>query len=184
MSFRPNHNSMADLFDVCDMVVRMVDGFEPEVIRCLGDNVIIAEDAVREQMYSGIDGEDKYLSPTYDDDPYFEEKGPWYHRNNGYKQWKREITPPTAGVMLMLQPRPDNVPNLFINGKFHSEVFATMQGDTLSIQCAPDGDGPDIVRKYGEQLLQLGPTAIGYFNNTYIIPYIWQFFADCGYIPD
>lgn len=175
---------MADIFDVCDMVVRMVDGFEPEIIQCLGDNAVIAEDAVREQMYSGLDGEDKFLSPTYDNDPYFEEKGPLYHKSGAYKQWKLDITPPTAGVMLMLQPRPDNVPNLFINGKFHSEVFATMQGDTLSIQESGDGDGPSIVSKYGEQILQLGPTAIGYFNNTYIIPCIWKFFADCGYNPD
>lgn len=166
------------------MVVRMVDGFEPEIIQCLGDNAVIAEDAVREQMYSGLDGEDKFLSPTYDNDPYFEEKGPWYHKSGAYKQWKLDITPPTTGVMLMLQPRPDNVPNLFINGKFHSEVFATMQGDTLSIQERGDGDGPSIVSKYGEQILQLGPTAIGYFNNTYIIPCIWKFFADCGYNPD
>lgn len=162
----------------------MVDGFEPEIIQCLSENVYDAEDAVREQMYSGLDGNDQYLSPNYDDDPYFEEKGPWYHRNNGYKQWKRDITPPTTGVMLMLPPRPDNVPNLYINGKFYDEVFATMEGDILSIRCESVGDGPDIVRKYGDQLLQLGPTAIGYFNNKYIIPRIWQFFADCGYSPD
>lgn len=162
----------------------MVEGFETAIIQCLSDNAVIAEDAVREQMYSGIDGEDQLLNPTYDSDRYFEEKGPWYHRSGAYKQWKRDITPPAPGVMLMLQPRPDNVPNLFINGKFHSEVFVTMQGDTLSISCDPNGDGPDIVRKYGDQLLQLGPTAIVYFNTQYIIPHIWRFFADCGYIPD
>ena len=166
------------------MVTRMVDGFEPEIIQCLGDNEVIAEDAVREQMYSGIDGNDEHLYPTYDDDPFFEEKGPWYHRNNGYKQWKRDITPPTAGVMLLLQPRPDNVPNLFINGKFHDEVFAVMEGDALSVKVKEDGDGPDIVRKYGDQLLQLGPTAIAYFNDRYIIPRVWRFFADCGYTTD
>ncbi len=175
---------MADIFDVCDMVVRMVDGFEPAIIQCLGDNAVIAEDAVREQMYSGLDGEDKFLNPTYDNDPYFEEKGPWYHKSEAYKQWKLDITPPTAGVMLMLQPRPDNVPNLFINGKFHSEVFAVMQGDTLSIQERGDGDGPSIVSKYGEQILQLSRTAIGYFIYTYTIPFLWKFFSDCRYIPD
>lgn len=177
-------NPMADIFAVCDIITKMVDGFETSINQCLGDNTDIAEDAVREQMYSGKDGDDQYLNPTYDSDPYFEEKGPWYHRSAGYKQWKRDITPPTAGVMLMLPPRPDNVPNLFINGKFHSEVFATMQGDSLSIKVRESGDGPDIVNKYGDQILQLGPTAIGYFNNHYIIPHIWQFFADCGYTPD
>ncbi len=175
---------MADIFDVNDMITRMIDGFEPEVIRCLGDNTDIAEDAVREQMYSGIDGDGKYLNPTYDNDPYFEEKGPWYHRNMAYIQWKQDITPPAAGVMLLLPPRPRNVPNLFITGKFYDEVFAVMQGETLSIDCSSSGDGPDIVRKYGDQLLRLTPSAIGYFNDHYILPHVWRFFADCGYIPD
>ena len=166
------------------MVVRMVDGFEPTIIRCIGDNASVAADAVREQLYSGLDGEGKYLSPTYDDDPFFEEKGRWYHRSKGYKQWKNDITPPTSGVMLTLQPRPDNVPNLYINGLFHSEIFATMNGDALSVSVHESGNALDIVRKYGDQILQLGPTAIGYINNEYIIPAVWQFFADCGYTPD
>ncbi|MCF0219322.1 MAG: hypothetical protein HUK14_06030 [Muribaculaceae bacterium] len=134
-------------------------------------------------IYSGLDGNDRYLSPTYDSDPYFEEEGVWYHRSGAYKEWKREITPPVGGVMLMLHPRPDNVPNLFINGKFHSEIFGTVHGDTLSFDVREDGNGPDIVSKYGEQLLQLGTTAIGYFNNRYILPHIWKFFEDCGYTP-
>lgn len=163
------------------MIERMVDGFEPQVIQCLSDNLPVAEDAVREQMYSGLDGNDKQLSPTYDSDPYFEEPGTWYHRSAAYKQWKREITPPTTGAMLNLPPRADNVPNLFINGKFYSEVFATISGDTLVIGAASDGAAPDILAKYGEQLLQLSPTAIGHFNNRYILPHIWRFFEQCGY---
>lgn len=162
----------------------MVDGFEPAVIKCLGENTDITEDAVREQLYSGMDGEDNYLNPSYDSDPYFEEKGPWYHRSAGYKKWKREITPPTAGVMLLLSPRPDNIPNLYINGQFYSDIFATMQGDSLSINVRGEGDAPDIISKYGEQILRLGPTAIEYFNNHFVIPHIREFFADCGYTPD
>lgn len=164
--------------------MRMVDGFEPAIIQCLGDNAVIAEDAVREQMLCGVDGDDRHLNPTYDDDPYFEEEGPWHHRSTAYKDWKRDIKPPEAGVMLTLQPRPDNVPNLYIDGTFHDGVSASMRGDTLTIDCDQDGDGPDIVRKYGDQLLQLSPTAIGYFNETYILPHIRDFFADCGYTPD
>ena len=38
----------------------------PEIIQCLGDNAVIAEDTVREQMYIlGIDGEDKQASWTH-----------------------------------------------------------------------------------------------------------------------
>lgn len=42
---------MADIFAVCDIIVRMADGFVPQVMQCLSDNLMIAEDAVREQIY-------------------------------------------------------------------------------------------------------------------------------------
>lgn len=168
------------------MVSRMVDGFEPEIIQCLGDNAGVAEDVVREQMYSGRDGTDAFLSPNYDDDPFFDdpENKRWYGKNDGYKKWKHELTPPKPSEKLGLPERPDHIPNLYINGLFHSEVFATMEGDALSVRVHDSGNAPDIVKKYGNQILQLGPTAIGYFNNQYIIPRIWRFFADCGYTPD
>lgn len=173
--------TMADIFEVCDMITRMVDGFESEVMRCLDENKVIVSDAIREQIYSGLKGDDRLISPTYEDDPYFEQKGKWYHRGEAYKQWKLDITPPTAGTMLALQPRPDYVPNLYIFGTFHDEIFATVKDDTLIVDVDESGHGPDIVAKYGSQLLHLGTTATEYLNNTYIIPHIWKYFTECGY---
>lgn len=170
-----------DIFQASEMVDKMVEGFEGEVVRCLSDHLEAAETAVREQMYSGLDGNDRTLNPTYDNDPYFEEPGMWYHRATAYKDWKSIITPPQGSTMLGLQPRNESAPNLYINGKFHSEVFATMDGDTLRVDVSPDGSGPDIVAKYGDNLLRLGPTAIGYFNNQFILPRVWKFFEECGY---
>lgn len=174
---------MADIFAVCGIVERMADGFEQTVMECLAENAAVAEAAVREQMYSGLDGDGQFLTPTYDNDPYFEEEGPWFHNGAGYKAWKRRITPPERGVMLLLPPRPDSVPNLFINGKFHSEVFAAVDGDTLAIKVKASGHGPDIAAKYGDSLLRLGTTAVGYINDRYLIPRVWRFFAACGYKP-
>ena len=79
-----------------------------------------------------------------------------------------------------LPPRPDNVPNLFINGKFFSEITATRRGDMLYVDPG-NGDGPDIVAKYGESLLDIGDSAVVYFNREYMWPAIEKFFNDCGY---
>lgn len=147
---------------------------------CLEDNAGIILHAVREQLYSGQDGEGQHLSPTYDNDPFFEEEGYWHHRAKDYKAWKYSITPPVAGAMLGLSPRPDDVPNLFINGKFYSEISAARRGDVLLVDPGV-GHGPSIVAKYGDTILNLGPSAIEYFNANYMLPAIETFFKDCGY---
>lgn len=169
-----------DIQSVADIISKISDGFEEACIQCLSDNSGIVHLAITEQLYSGQNGEGEMLSPTYDSDPYFEEDGPWYHRAYAYKAWKREITPPVAGSMLGLPPRPDDVPNLFINGKFHSEIIARRQGDVLHIDPG-NGNGPTIVAKYGDNILNMGPTAIEYFNQNYMVPGIDQFFKKCGY---
>ena len=85
-----------------DAVNTAVDGFEDAVLACLETNKGVVEDIVQEQLYSGVDGNGNYLSPTYDDDPYF--KTPEHSR--WYKNWKERITPPIQGEMLFLPPRP------------------------------------------------------------------------------
>lgn len=166
--------------EVANIIWKISEGFEEACIRCLEDNSGIVLRAVTEQIYSGLDGEGQHLSPTYDDDPFFEEEGVWYHRAQDYKAWKYSITPPVSGTMLGLPPRPDEVPNLYINGKFYSEITAHRKGDVLVVDPG-NGDGPSIVAKYGDQILDMGQTAIGYFNTTYMLPAIDSFFKDCGY---
>lgn len=166
--------------EVANIIKRISDGFEEACVRCISDNSDIVLKAVREQLYSGVDGDGRHLSPTYDDDPFFEEEGPWHHRAKDYKAWKRSITPPVSGTMLGLPPRPDDVPNLFIDGKFYSEINATLKGDVLVVDPG-NGDGPSIVAKYGDEILDMGYTAIDYFNTTYMLPAIDSFFKDCGY---
>lgn len=66
--------------EVANIIKKISDGFEEACIQCLSDNSGIVLRAVTEQLYSGLDGDGKHLSPTYDDDPFFEEEGTWYHR--------------------------------------------------------------------------------------------------------
>lgn len=169
-----------DIQQVADIIKSISDGFEDACKQCLSNNSGIVVLAIQEQIYSGLDSEGRHLSPTYDDDPYFEEEGPWYHRAYAYKAWKRDITPPVSGTMLGLPPRPDDVPNLYINGKFFSEITARMSGDVLRTDPG-SGDGPSIVSKYGDEILNMGQTAIGYFNTTYMLTAIREHFEKCGY---
>ncbi len=175
----PNLFNM-DVQGVYDIIHKIVAGFDENAMHCLSDhsgNVVVA---IQEQIYSGQNGEGNHLSPTYDADPFFEEEGTWYHRAQDYKAWKRIITPPTGSVLLGLPPRPDDVPNLFINGKFFSEITATRKGDMLYVDPG-SGDGPSIVAKYGDEILNMGPNAVEYFNREYLLPSIEKFFNECGY---
>lgn len=169
-----------DIDEVANIIHKIADGFKEACVKCLDDNRGIVIRAVTEQLYSGQNGEGGFLSPTYDNDPFFEEPGAWHHRSADYKKWKYNITPPVAGTMLGLPPRPDDVPNLYINGKFYSEIIAVRKGDSLEVSPG-GGNGPSIVAKYGDNILNMGPSAIEYFNITYMLPAIDSFFKDCGY---
>lgn len=155
-------------------------GFEEHIVNCLADHSAVVVVELQEQMLCGIDGTGRHLSPSYDD-PYFNEPGLWYGRAEDYKRWKKTITPPMTSPMLNLPPRPDDIPNLYINGKFHSEITARRQGNELQIDPGA-GDGPDIVRKYGDQLLELSDDAVEYFNLEYTWPAIENYFRNKGYL--
>ena len=169
-----------DIQGVYDIIHKIADGFEDNALECLeyhSGNIVVA---IQEQIYSGQNGDGELLSPTYDSDPYFEEEGPWYHRSQDYKAWKRSITPPVGSSLLGLPPRPDNVPNLFINGRFFSEITASISDNELYIDPGIN-DGPDIVRKYGASLLEIGDATVRLFNRKFMGPSIEKFFKDCGY---
>lgn len=166
--------------EVADIIEKITTGFVGACAQCLDSNSDVVVCAIHEQLYSGVDGNDEYLSPTYDDDPYFEEPGYWYHRAQDYKAWKKAITPPVKGPTLNIFARPDEVPNLYIDGKFYTSITATLQGDTLMIDSG-SGNGPLIVEKYGDQILTLTDKAVQYFNEDFMLPAIDQFFKDCGY---
>lgn len=166
--------------EVANIIKKIADGFEEACIKCLDDKKGVIILSVTEQLYSGQDGNGNYLSPTYDNDPFFQEEGFWHNRAKDYKAWKYSITPPATGSMLGLSPRPEEVPNLFINGKFYSEITAMRRGDVIVVDPG-NGKGPAIVSKYGDEILNMGPIAVEHFNVTYMLPAIDSFFKDCGY---
>lgn len=171
---------MASIDEVSKVISAISSGIVPQTENCMSRYSGTIRQAILEQLYSGIDGKGNSLNPNYDNDPFFEQEGEWFHRSNDYKAWKNSITPPQSSPMLGLPPRSNSTPNLFINGKFYSEIFTVMNGDTLEIRPG-DGDGPDIVRKWGEDILNASPTAIEYFINEKLKPHLSDFIEKCGY---
>lgn len=177
--------------EVSGIIGKIADGIEDACMQCLADNSGVVVKTIREQLSSGVNGEGSHLSPTYLDDPYLVNRDkPWFRRDSvtgkvyigpqGYLDWKKDITPPRAGEMLGLPPRPDAVPNLFIDGTFHRQINASRKERSLMIDPGNDA-GPDIVAKYGDIILTMSDAAIGYFNASYMIQAIDSFFKDCGY---
>ena len=169
-----------NVYDVAEIIGNIADGFEDACLDCLRENADTVYICVTEQMYAGLDGNGDYLEPSYDNDPFFEEPGFWYHRSDDYKNWKRSITPPHQSRELGFDPRPDEVPNLFIDGTFYSEITVTDWTDGLRLDPG-HGNGPAIIEKYGDQILKLTNRAIEYFNQEKMLPAISKFFKDCGY---
>lgn len=170
-----------DFDRACEVFDLIADNFDDAVLACLEANGTAVADMIREQLYSGIDGDNQYLSPTYDNDPYFNEAGPWQGRALQYKRWKELITPPIQSEVLFLPPRPVEVPNLYIMGNFHESITVSREADSLRVYTSGFQDGPEIERKYGEQIFMPTATAKEFFNVTFLTPSLEAFFHICGY---
>ena len=172
---------MADFEKLEHAVHGIVTGFEQTVAECLTQNKSVVEDLIGEQLYSGLDGDTNSLRPSYSDDPFFDIKGRWYHDSDGYIEWKKNITPPIASPRLNLPPRPIDVPNLYITGTFHESIRATVNGGKVLINTVGFSDGPDIVRKYGDNILNLGMDAREYIVLEMLKPFVGKFFKKYGF---
>lgn len=173
---------------VSAIIKRIAEGFEDAVLECMHQNYFQFTQAVREQLWSGLDGDGNHLSPTYDNDPYFnsrkwhhEEDGKTYVGREGYKEWKYDISPPSSSVLLDLPPRPLEVPNLWIDGTFYNSIRSRATTDGVDVD-AYGGNGPKITQKYGIQIYNLTDEAKEWFNRTFLLPYIGEFFKKCGYV--
>ncbi|WP_300701001.1 hypothetical protein [Bacteroides sp.] len=172
---------MTSIEEVYNVIHKIATGIENECAACLDDNKDVVEGLIREQLYSGVNGKERLLSPTYENDPFFEEPGRWYHRSKQYKHWKQKITPPIGSEVLFLSPRSVEVPNLFITGRFHDSVSAKLIGDGLNIDTEGFIDGPDIKEKYGENIFMLGNTGKKYFAKNILRPWLDKFMKNSGY---
>lgn len=112
---------------------------------------------IKDQLYSGLDGEGNSLRPTYQEDPYFKSRD----AAQRYSDWKDSLVQRTHNPLFT--QRPKGTPNLIITGGwFYDTLVADAQPEGLVIR----SDSPLISvleSKYSDYLLRLSPLALEYY---------------------
>lgn len=173
-----------NIAEVRERIRLMNAGIQSQILDCMAQNAHDMTVSVREQLYSGVDGEGNSLSPSYSSDPYFqdphagyydEDRGHWvncYRHPERYIAWKQRITPPEPSSRLNLPARPTDIPNLFIVGTFHSSIGERPTARGVEIFTSGWDGGPSVERKYGSQIFKLTENAVGHFNESFLWPWL------------
>lgn len=135
----------------------------PEMVASViqGSRTLIS-DYISDQLYSGKDGDEKDLKPDYLNDPYFAKWGRDRMRvAHGYMQWKMRISPP-ARSFIGLAPRRKGIPNLWINGYYHSRITTSGSDRGLTIGNTAEF-ASEIEAKYGRNIYKVSPSARKHF---------------------
>lgn len=168
---------MATIKGASDTFARLNAGFQPMLTQLIQSNGMELGGYVREQLWSGLDGDEKELRPTYLTDPYFKERygSAWRIMAERYADWKMEITPPSSG-RLGFRPRDRVVPNLFIDGTFHRSIMPRNidGGITFSSQV---GFATEIEQKYHDTIYKVSRTARKRFLDDFVRGAIRTYFS-------
>lgn len=103
-------------------------------------------DLQSQQLLEGKRPDGSDIRPYYSEDPYFNEPGRFFHNPDAYKAWKS--TNPESAAAWNNPKRKEDAPNLYINGRFHSELGCYFEADGILITGAT-AYAAGIVRKYG-----------------------------------
>ena len=173
---------MANIIEAEKNFNALVEGFEPMIRNIMAAQKKEVQIYITEQLYSGINGNDKPLRPTYLNDPYFKsrESGKWYKNARGYMMWKEGITPPYAYSWLGIPRLSPDTPNLIIRGDFHNSITAVPFDKGLRIESVGVSFSDDIERKYGQAIYRVGSHARRYFIEKYVKKGIEDYFRKFG----
>lgn len=133
------------------------------ITEVFSENVEVLEEINKSQLYAGKTRDGSDLSPTYLEDPYFDDRG-GITAALRYSAWKDSITPNSE--------RRQHVPNLFINGFYYGSRRVQLVGDKVVYEA--DYKGSDIENKYGEGINGLGGKYKAEFLKDYLGPGIKQ----------
>lgn len=173
---------MANIIEAEKNFNALVEGFESMIRNIMAAQKKEVQIYITEQLYSGVNGKDKPLRPTYLNDPYFKsrESGKWYKNARGYMMWKEGITPPYASSWLGIPRRSPDTPNLIIRGDFHNSITAVPFDKGLRIESVGVSFSDDIERKYGQAIYRVGSYAKRYFIEKYVKKGIEDYFRKFG----
>jgi hypothetical protein len=89
-----------------------------------------------QQLLDGKTNDGSDIHPTYLEDPFFKTQA----EAQAYSNWKDKISPPSN--------RREGVPNLYINGYYHSTRQVIIEGDTIKYRSSFGEIFTDIDEKY------------------------------------
>lgn len=164
---------MSTIDIVSDSVKKLVHGFEDEVKHCLVDNIPVIEGYIRNQLFHGIDGSGKQISPSYLNDPFFKSatSGRWKNNAKGYMFFKNHvILHPSYPNYLNLPPKNKQTPDLYIRGDFHRSIKAKEIQNGIEIGSEGLSFSGSIEKKYGNLIYALSPRAKEIFIQTKLMP--------------
>lgn len=113
------------------------------IAEVMKDNEALLGEINLSQLYAGKTRLGIDLSPTYQEDPYFDDKG-GLPAAQAYSDWKDRITPNSK--------RRPGVPNLVINGFYYASRKVVVIDNKISFS----SDYLDLTDKYGEEINGLG----------------------------
>lgn len=172
---------MATIKEAFQNVSILVDGFEDMIHKVMDENKSIVRDFITEQLYSGVNGNDKPIKPSYLNDPWFKsnEADKWKNNPIGYAKWKKRITSPTPSFQ-GYPARDQYTPNLIITGEFYDSIRISSSKRGLKIETRGTDIGNDIERKYGSIILGVGIKSREHFITYVINPALKKYYSKFG----
>lgn len=168
-----------ELGDYAKGWVKFANGLEDTLIKQMHEKKELFEEFITEQLYSGVNGDEVPLRPTYSQDPYFMQfKNPKAEAER-YKKWKAKIQPP-ARSYLGFSPRNIDTPNLIIRGDFYSSITAIPIADGVMIASQGLMFSSDIEQKYGNIIYKISDKAKRHYIIYFMQPRINKFMKECG----
>jgi hypothetical protein len=158
---------------------KLSSGLKPQLVDGMHQDISQFEEYIREQLYSGVDGNENALTPGYMEDPYFDGFKNPKKAAEWYKNWKARIQPPRPSY-LGFSARNSNTPNLIIRGDFYSSITAIPISDGVRIVSYGVAFGADIERKYGSQIFKISEKAGSHYMEYRLLPKIERFIKECG----
>jgi hypothetical protein len=132
--------------------------FNKNVNEVIDNNANLIVSMNQEQLLEGKNSEGKDLRPYYSEDPYFKTRAAALR----YAEWKKRITPNSF--------RKTDVPNLYINGFYHSSFQFKRTGDKFEVTSGGSLSGK-IEPKY-EHIHTLTPENCISLSNEKIVPFV------------
>lgn len=112
------------MLDNLEILLKKLEDFDPkeELIAIVAGKTDTLTELQKDQWMEGMGVDGEFIRPYYSENPYFKTAD----SAAAYGRWKKKLTPNPQ--------RPDDVPNLYINGFLHSSMHAEIIGDMFDME--------------------------------------------------